>query len=189
MTLTSPAPSGVSTHTHTIFLADENATETLARQLSPLVCYPKTTPGHTTPGGRIHLRGDLGAGKTCFARAFLRAAGVTGRIKSPSYALLEDYNLSNLYLYHFDFYRFSDSREWVDAGFRDILQSDGVVLIEWPEHAGALLSPPDLDIHLEYSDSGRYACLTSYSDKGKLWLTTLALNAPGSVNPEPPAAA
>lgn len=173
-----------------LFLADEEATNGLAQKLAEQVCNLSINANHrAVVSGRIHLRGDLGAGKTSFARAFLRAAGVTGRIKSPSYALLESYNLSNLYLYHFDFYRFSESREWVDAGFRDILYSDGVVLIEWPERAGNLLPPPDLDIHIEYAESGRYASLTPYSDKGKLWLTTLALSARGSVNPEPPAAA
>ncbi|NLY27237.1 MAG: tRNA (adenosine(37)-N6)-threonylcarbamoyltransferase complex ATPase subunit type 1 TsaE [Alcaligenaceae bacterium] len=172
-----------------LFLPDETATEALAVRLAPLICSQKPTIQTPSHGGRIHLRGDLGAGKTSFARALLRAAGVKGRIKSPSYALLESYNLSKLDLYHFDFYRFSESREWVDAGFRDILYSDGVVLIEWPERAGNLLPPPDLDIHIEYAESGRYASLTPYSDKGKLWLTTLALSARGSVNPEPPAAA
>src|SRR3546814_5929867 len=107
-----------------LFLADEDATIALAKQLAPLLCgtHPAVNPAQ--PGGRIHLRGDLGAGKTSFVRALLRAAGISGRIKSPSYALLESYNLSNLYFYHLDFYRFSDSREWVDAGFRDILQKE-----------------------------------------------------------------
>ncbi|HLR78506.1 MAG TPA: tRNA (adenosine(37)-N6)-threonylcarbamoyltransferase complex ATPase subunit type 1 TsaE, partial [Burkholderiaceae bacterium] len=125
-------------------------------------------------GGRIHLRGDLGAGKTTFARALLRAAGIKGRIKSPSYALLESYNLSSLYFYHLDFYRFSDSLEWVDAGFRDILQDDNIVLIEWPERAGKLLPAPDLDIQLHYMGSGRQAVLTAHSEKGRTWLRTLA---------------
>ncbi|MCC2597392.1 tRNA (adenosine(37)-N6)-threonylcarbamoyltransferase complex ATPase subunit type 1 TsaE [Pusillimonas sp. MFBS29] len=157
------------------YLSNEEETSALAEQLSMLACGKHPVAGDTQPGGRIHLRGDLGAGKTSFARAFLRAAGITGRIKSPSYALLESYNVSNLYFYHLDFYRFSDPREWLDAGFRDILQKNAIVLIEWPEQAGALLPSPDLDIHLEYADSGRRASLTAHSDKGKLWLTTLNL--------------
>src|SRR5690625_4664070 len=96
-------------------LANETATEHLAQQLAPLLCGTNTTCQDRNPGGRIHLRGDLGAGKTSLVRALLRAAGVTGRIKSPSYALLESYNVSNLYFYHLDFYRFSKSDEWVDA--------------------------------------------------------------------------
>ena len=147
----------------------------LASALAPLVCGSHPALPNARPGGRIHLRGDLGAGKTSFARALLRAAGIKGRIKSPSYALLESYNLSNLYFYHLDFYRFSNTNEWVDAGFRDILQQEAVVLIEWPEQAGKFLPPPDLDIKLDYADIGRHASLTAHSNKGKLWLTTLAL--------------
>ena len=163
-----------------LYLEDEDATLALAAQFSPLLTGAHPAIGQAQRGGRIHLRGELGAGKTSFARALLQASGITGRIKSPSYALLESYNLSNLYFYHLDFYRFSDSREWLDAGFRDILQKEAIVLIEWPEHAGDLLPPPDLDIHFDYADIGRCASLTAYSDKGILWLTTLALPSPES---------
>lgn len=163
--------------TASLHLPDEAATIELANKIAPLLCGTSPALDSAEPGGRIHLRGDLGAGKTSFARAFLRACGITGRIKSPSYALLESYNLSNLNFYHLDFYRFSDSREWVDAGFRDILHPEAVVLIEWPEQAGTLLPAPDLDINLEYEDNGRHASLTAHSDKGKLWLTILALPA------------
>ncbi|HEY9281332.1 MAG TPA: tRNA (adenosine(37)-N6)-threonylcarbamoyltransferase complex ATPase subunit type 1 TsaE [Eoetvoesiella sp.] len=158
-----------------IYLADEEETSALARQLAPMLCgtHPAIPPAER--GGRIHLLGDLGAGKTSFTRALLREAGISGRIKSPSYALLETYKLSNLYFYHLDFYRFSDPREWIDAGFRDILKKEAVVLIEWPERAGSLLPPPDLEISLAYADPGRQARLTAHSNKGKLWLTTLAL--------------
>jgi len=121
-------------------------------------------------GVRLYLRGDLGAGKTSFARAFLRACGVEGRIKSPSYALLESYKVSNLYFYHLDFYRFEDPRDWLDAGFGDLLQERAVVLIEWPERAGDTLPPPDLDIHLDYAQPGRRATLTAYSTQGNAWL-------------------
>src|SRR5690606_15122732 len=123
----------------------------LARSFAPLLMGAQE---EMSAGGRIHLRGDLGAGKTSFARALLRAAGVQGRIKSPSYALLESYNLSSLNCYHFDFYRFSDSREWLDAGFREILQEKAIVLIEWPEQAGSLLPPPDLEIQIHHEDEG-----------------------------------
>ncbi|WP_323011708.1 tRNA (adenosine(37)-N6)-threonylcarbamoyltransferase complex ATPase subunit type 1 TsaE [Castellaniella sp.] len=152
-------------------LPDEQATDTLARQLAALVCGQ--SPQSLAAGGRIHLRGELGAGKTSLARAFLRAAGVTGRIKSPSYALLESYNVSSLYFYHFDFYRFSDAHEWRDAGFDELLADQAVILIEWPEQAGTRLPPPDLDILLEYADNGRRAWLRACSEKGQLWLQHL----------------
>ncbi|MDS1142538.1 tRNA (adenosine(37)-N6)-threonylcarbamoyltransferase complex ATPase subunit type 1 TsaE [Pusillimonas sp. SM2304] len=171
--------------TRYVYLKDEEATSMLAAQFAPLLSGAHPAVGEARRGGRIHLRGDLGAGKTSFARALLRASGITGRIKSPSYALLESYNLSNLYFYHLDFYRFSDSREWLDAGFRDILQKEAIVLIEWPEQAGALLPPPDLDIHFDYADIGRCASLTAHSDKGILWLTTLALPTQESRPPGP----
>lgn len=158
-----------------LFLADEDGTIALAKQLAPMLCATHPAFTDQTPGGRIHLKGDLGAGKTSFARALLRACGVTGRIKSPSYALLESYKLFNLYCYHLDFYRLSDPREWLDAGFRDILQKDAIILIEWPEQAGATLPLPDLEIHLVYADAGRQAHLTAYSNKGTSWLTSLVL--------------
>ena len=156
----------------TLYLKDEDSTTLLAEHLAPLILSPGDDG---SVGAHIHLKGDLGAGKTHLARALLRACGVTGRIKSPSYALLESYKVSNLYFYHLDFYRFSDPREWIDAGFRDLLQKQAVVLIEWPEQAGPLLPPPDLEIYLDYSGAGRSARLTAYSNKGKSWLTSLVL--------------
>jgi len=164
----------------TVHLPDELATENLARQLAPLL---DGRAGITPAGGRIHLSGELGAGKTAFTRALLRECGIKGRIKSPSYALLESYKVFNLYFYHFDFYRFSDPREWLDAGFRDLLRDDAVVLIEWPEKAEGLLSPPDLQISLDYAGQGRDATLTAYSAKGQLWLNAIVLN------PAPPSPA
>ncbi|MGN6579791.1 MAG: tRNA (adenosine(37)-N6)-threonylcarbamoyltransferase complex ATPase subunit type 1 TsaE [Bordetella sp.] len=163
----------------TLHLPDEAATDALAGQLAPLVGGAAGLP----PGGRIHLQGDLGAGKTAFARALLRACGIRGRIKSPSYALLESYKISNLYLYHFDFYRFSDSREWLDAGFRDLLREDAVVLIEWPERAGNLLPPPDLLINLSYAEPGRDATLAAHTARGLSWLNALALPHPPRSTP------
>ncbi|MBF24015.1 MAG: tRNA (adenosine(37)-N6)-threonylcarbamoyltransferase complex ATPase subunit type 1 TsaE [Pusillimonas sp.] len=170
-----------------IFLNDEDETESLARQFAPLLTKPDLTQKTPVSGGHIYLRGDLGAGKTCFVRAFLRACGVTGRIKSPSYALLESYKVSNLYFYHLDFYRFSDPREWIDAGFRDILQENAVVLIEWPEQAGGLLPPPDVDISLEYADHGRNARITAYSNKGQSWLSKITPPGPASSPKDSPA--
>ncbi len=152
----------------TLHLPSEAATESLARQLAPMVSGRQGGPA----GAHIHLRGDLGAGKTAFTRALLRECGITGRIKSPSYALLESYKVSNLYFYHLDFYRFSDSREWLDAGFRDLLRDDAVVLIEWPERAEGL-PPPDLLISLAYAGEGRDATLTAYTARGQTWLNAI----------------
>lgn len=105
----------------------------------------------------IELHGPLGAGKTSFARHLLRALGVQGRVKSPSYAVVESYETPCKVLWHFDFYRFSDPQEWEDAGFRDIFAGPGLKLIEWPEHVAGLLPLPDLAWHLtpEGSETGR----------------------------------
>ena len=162
--------------TLTLTLADEAATVALAQRLAHLLRGDDAA--ERPPGGRIHLRGELGTGKTTLARALLRASGIQGRIKSPSYALLESYNISNLYFYHFDFYRFSDAQEWQDAGFRELFDENAVILIEWPEQAGTRLPPPDLDILLEHAGTGRRASIDAYSDKGRLWLTQLTPHRP-----------
>ncbi len=96
----------------------------------------------------IELHGTLGAGKTTFTRHLLRALGVSGRIKSPSYAVVEPHEAPGVRAWHFDFYRFNDPREWEDAGFRDIFAGPGLKLVEWPEQAGELLPVPDLRLHI-----------------------------------------
>ena len=101
----------------------------------------------------IELHGPLGAGKTTFVRHLLHALGVEGRVKSPTYAVLEPYSLlragAPLEVSHFDFYRFDDPQEWEDAGFRDVFAAPGLKLAEWPEKAGGLLPVADLQIHIE----------------------------------------
>ena len=105
----------------------------------------------------VALHGDLGAGKTTFVRHLLRALGAQGRIKSPTYAVVEPYELPGGDAWHFDFYRFDDPREWEDAGFRDIFAGPGLKLAEWPEKAAALLPPADLDIEIALAEDGRRA--------------------------------
>jgi len=97
-------------------------------------------------GAFIALQGDLGAGKTTLVRHLLRALGAEGRIKSPTYAVVEPYELPALAAWHFDFYRFDDPREWEDAGFREIFAGPGLKIAEWPEKAAGLLPVADLDI-------------------------------------------
>ncbi|MGB8338352.1 MAG: tRNA (adenosine(37)-N6)-threonylcarbamoyltransferase complex ATPase subunit type 1 TsaE [Burkholderiales bacterium] len=115
------------------------------------------------PGTTIHLRGDLGAGKTTLVRAMLNGLGYAGKVKSPTYTLVEPYAVSHLYLYHFDFYRFLDPQEWIEAGLRDYFNADSVCLVEWPEKAGDLLPSPDLTIHLHILPNGRRAEITAHS--------------------------
>ena len=115
----------------------------------------------------IELRGDLGAGKTTLVRHILRSLGVQGRIKSPTYAVVEPYEIGGLSVWHFDFYRFSDPREWEDAGFRDLFASPGLKLAEWPEQAGALLPKADLVVRIEVRDDGtRDVTLTAQTPAG-----------------------
>jgi tRNA threonylcarbamoyladenosine biosynthesis protein TsaE len=115
----------------------------------------------------IELRGDLGAGKTTFVRHLLRALGVQGRIKSPTYAVVEPHEVPGLNIWHFDFYRFTDPREWEDAGFRDVFASPGLKLAEWPEKTAGVLPAADLVIGIEtQADTSRHVTLTAQTAVG-----------------------
>ena len=110
------------------------------------------------PSTFIALDGPLGAGKTTFVRHLLRALGVQGRIKSPTYAVMEPYEIGGdralpLSISHFDFYRFTDPREWADAGFRDVFAAPGLKLAEWPDNAAPLLPLPDWRLQIEPLDT------------------------------------
>lgn len=109
----------------------------------------------------LALDGALGAGKTSFARHLLRALGVTGRVRSPSYAVVEPYAVGEgdaaLEIWHFDFYRFGDPREWEDAGFRDLFAQPGLKLCEWSRNAQGLMPEPDLTISIDIVGEGRRA--------------------------------
>jgi tRNA threonylcarbamoyladenosine biosynthesis protein TsaE len=92
----------------------------------------------------LELDGPLGAGKTTFVRHLLHALGVAGRVKSPTYAVVEPYEIDGLRIGHFDFYRFDDPQEWEDAGLREVFGAAGLKLVEWAEKAAPLLPAPDL---------------------------------------------
>ncbi|MFT3720199.1 tRNA (adenosine(37)-N6)-threonylcarbamoyltransferase complex ATPase subunit type 1 TsaE [Pseudorhodoferax sp.] len=154
----------------TLHWPDEAATAAFAARLAQL-------PG--TAAAFIALHGDLGAGKTTLVRHLLRALGVQGRIKSPTYAVVEPHRVDArepaLDAWHFDFYRFDDPREWEDAGLRDLFASPGLKLAEWPAKAGALLPVPDLDIAIApRDDDSRDATVTARSALGRTLLQGLA---------------
>jgi len=122
----------------------------------------------------IELHGPLGAGKTTFARHLLHALGVAGRVKSPTYAVMEPYELPGGSVWHFDFYRFNDPQEWEDAGFRDLFASPGLKLAEWPEKAVGLLPVADLAITLKVqADESRLATLAAHTPTGAALLQGL----------------
>jgi tRNA threonylcarbamoyladenosine biosynthesis protein TsaE len=131
-------------------------------------------------GLQVQLIGDLGAGKTTLVRATLRALGHEGRVKSPTYTLVEPYSLQTasgpLDVYHFDLYRFADPAEWADAGFREYFDAGALCLVEWPQQAGGLLGVPDLVFHLSLPDTlnerisneeGRVLTARAFSETGK----------------------
>src|SRR6266850_1910246 len=97
--------------------------------------------GGVAAGRVLHLRGELGTGKTTVVRGLLRGLGFTGRVKSPSYTLVEPYSVLRLNLYHFDFYRFKDRSEWVNSGFREHFGPESLCIVEWPDLAGQGLHP------------------------------------------------
>lgn len=137
---------------------DESACEAFARALA------RRSELHDA---FIELHGPLGAGKTTFVRHLLRALGATGRIKSPTYAVMEPYTLPDLQAWHFDLYRFSDPREWEDAGLRDILTGPGLKLVEWPDRAAGLLPVPDWRMELRPGeDDQREVMITAYTPRG-----------------------
>jgi tRNA threonylcarbamoyladenosine biosynthesis protein TsaE len=123
------------------------------------------------PGMVITLSGELGSGKTTLARGCLRALGWAGPVKSPSYALVEHYEISSLYFYHFDFYRFTDPGEWESAGLAEYFRDDSVCVVEWPERVAGLLARPDLALTLWYPSDpaapGRRLELAAYTERGE----------------------
>lgn len=158
----------------TLLLCDEAATERFARALATL---PEVRLAY------IELQGDLGVGKTTLVRHLLRALGVQGRIKSPTYAVVEPYELPEFKLWHFDFYRFSDPREWADAGFRDIFANPGLKLAEWPEKAAGCVPLADLVLQLEVQDdASRQLRLTAQTRLGASLLRGLVAAQPVQAN-------
>ena len=147
----------------TRFLPDEAATLAFGAELAHALA----------PGLTIYLEGDLGAGKTTLTRGVLRGLGYMGKVKSPTYTLVELYTVSSLYLYHFDFYRFADPREWLDAGFREHFNPDSVCLVEWPEKAGEFLPAPDVRVALAVADGGRSLQVNAETEAGKKCLARI----------------
>jgi tRNA threonylcarbamoyladenosine biosynthesis protein TsaE len=123
------------------------------------------------------VNGELGSGKTTLVRGLLRALGIKGAVKSPTYTWVEPYTLSRLDLYHFDFYRLENRTEWLSSGLREYFRPDTVCIVEWPERAGDLLPAPDLFLRLTYggeaAGEARQAAIDPRSPAGHDWLASL----------------
>ena len=145
-----------------LFLPDTDATEALGQALA------RTRPAVAV----VHLRGDLGAGKSTLARALLRALGVAGAIRSPTYTLVERYPVEGGEAWHLDLYRIGDAGELEFLG----LDEGAAVLwlVEWPERGGAALPGADLQVDLAVEGNGRMARLAAASPDGERWLTRMA---------------
>lgn len=144
-----------------ICISDEAATERFGAALAMALTEPLV----------IHLSGELGAGKTTLVRGLLRALGHTGPVNSPTYTLVEPYELESWRVSHFDLYRLSEPEELEYLGFRDYIDGQSLCLIEWPERAASLLPSPDLVVTLTYAESGRKAEMIAFSPAGQQLLT------------------
>ena len=155
-----------------VFLADEKAT----------IAFGQTLAKYCPPGLNIYLHGDLGAGKTTLVRGLIQSFLHGTKVKSPTYTLVEDYDVSqsekNLnglkHVYHFDLYRLGDPEELEYMGGRDYFSEDAVCLIEWPQRGEGWLAEPDLEITLKYQDDGRKIDLVSHSEKAQSLVQNLA---------------
>ena len=146
-----------------LFLADEDATVALAQRLA----------ARLKPGMVIYLHGDLGTGKTTLVRGVLNALGYAGRVKSPTYTLVEPYHASGLDLRHFDLYRLHNEEEWEAAGFREEFDGHNIFFIEWPEKAQGLIPQDDVGIAFEILTQGRRAEIHANTEMGKQCLEQL----------------
>ena len=151
-----------------IILRDANATEAAGARLA----------SELRGGMVIAISGELGAGKTTLVRGCLRALGWNAPVKSPTYMLVEEYPLSSLYFYHFDFYRFADPGEWETAGLAECFRDDSVCVVEWPERVAGLLPQPDLLLtlsHLAHPNAdGRHLSLAAQTPSGERCVSAMA---------------
>ena len=135
----------------TVELVDESQTVRMGQKLAACIKAPMT----------IYFKGDLGAGKTTLIRGILRGFGYQGATKSPTYTLVEPYELVGVSIYHFDLYRLADPEELEFIGIREYQQPDSIMLIEWPEKGVGMIPQADLMIELDYKDDGRAVTLSS----------------------------
>ncbi|MDB5813422.1 MAG: tRNA ((37)-N6)-threonylcarbamoyltransferase complex ATPase subunit type 1 TsaE [Rhodocyclales bacterium] len=146
------------------YLPDTAATEAFGAMLAAALTCEEAC------GLIIWLSGQLGTGKTTATRGLLRALGHSGNVKSPTYTLLEPYTVSRISLYHFDFYRFNQPEEFLDAGLDEYFAGDGVCLVEWADKALPYVPQPDIELQLSVESDGRRAILRVLSERGRACL-------------------
>lgn len=144
------------TAAHDYYLADEAATLAAGHALARVLSAPAV----------LWLQGDLGVGKTTLVRGLLRGLGHSGAVKSPTYAIVESYDLGVQQLHHFDLYRFADQDEWLDAGLSDLFRPDSLCLIEWPLQGGGHVPAADITATLAHDGGGRRLGLHAASARG-----------------------
>jgi tRNA threonylcarbamoyladenosine biosynthesis protein TsaE len=150
-------------------LPDNSATDALGAGLA------RTFPGASS-GAIVHLRGDLGSGKTTCARSMLHALGVIATVRSPTYTLVDTYSVSALICVHVDLYRLQSAGEVEELGLRDLTGPGYLMLVEWPEKGGRAVPAPDLLLQLQYAGEARTATLGAGSDVGRGWISKLAID-------------
>ncbi|MCH8501700.1 MAG: tRNA (adenosine(37)-N6)-threonylcarbamoyltransferase complex ATPase subunit type 1 TsaE [Aliidiomarina sp.] len=155
----------------TIDLVNEEATERFAAQIAKIISQQAANRQRSVQ--TIYLRGDLGAGKTTFSRGFIQALGHQGAVKSPTYTLVEPYELATFRIYHFDLYRLADPEELEYMGIRDYFGDGAICLVEWPERGVGILPAADIVITLRPTNSGRTAEIEAYSAIGEVLLNEL----------------
>ncbi len=148
-----------------LHIEGEERQEALGAQLAQLI----------EPPCIVYLAGDLGAGKTTLSRGLLRGLGHEGRVKSPTFTLLEPYELPRLNCYHFDLYRLADPEELLFLGLEDLLRPDSLLLVEWPERGEGVLPPPDLTVRITHEGRRRRLEFQAGSGKGDKIINNLRL--------------
>jgi tRNA threonylcarbamoyladenosine biosynthesis protein TsaE len=148
-------------------LADAGTTESLGMALA------RALPDTAAAGAVLYLHGELGAGKTTCVRSLLRALGVTGLVRSPTYTLVETYGLDGVTCVHVDLYRVQSLTEVDELGLRDVIGPGCLLLVEWPEKGRAALPAADVDLTLQYAGEARHASVTAGTSLGRVWLSNL----------------